>query len=243
MARDGGIEFADFVIAQIQHVEHGTLREKHEAGEHLALLRRELELAQRPLGGDRLLAAQQQRLLVLERRLFFSLEVFLQALEPALDLLEVGEHQFEVQRDGVAQRVDAAGRVRHGGIVEDAQHVRQRVHFAQRREDGGIARAALGHAADVHVVDGGVGHLARLVERGELIDARLGNACDADVRGRARGFFVEVRARENSKQSGLADLRKSDDSSLHGPRMVAQRGAAARRGRSRGAKFRARACG
>ena len=37
---DGRIEFAHFVVTQIEHVEHGALREKLEAGENLAALRR-----------------------------------------------------------------------------------------------------------------------------------------------------------------------------------------------------------
>ena len=122
------------------------------------------------------LAAQQQCLLAFEHRVFFLLQVFFDPLEPALDLVEIGEHQLEIQRDGVAQRIDAAGRMRHGRIVEHAQHVCQRVHFAQRRQHRGIPRAALGHATDVDVLHGGIGHFARLVERGELIDARFGDA-------------------------------------------------------------------
>ena len=109
-----------------------------------------------------------------------------------VDLIEVGEHQFEVQHLGVAQRIDRTRGVRHGGIVENAQHVRQRIHFAQRRKHGGILRAVLHHAADVNVLDGRVGNLFRIVKLGQLFEARLRHARHANVRGRARRFLVQL---------------------------------------------------
>ena len=51
-----------------------------------------------------------------------------------------------------------------GRIVEHAQHVSQCIDFAQRREHGGIFCAIFYHAADVHVLDRGVGDLFRIVQ-------------------------------------------------------------------------------
>ena len=92
-------------------------------------------------GFDGRLATQQQGLFAFEHRFLLFLEVFFHALERRSIWSRSESISSRSRRDGVAQRIDAAGRMRHGGIVEDAQHVRQGVHFAQRREDGGIARA------------------------------------------------------------------------------------------------------
>ncbi len=165
------------------------------------------------------------RLLLLDGGVFFALEVFLHALQAALDLFEVGEHQLQIERLRVAQRIDAARRMRHGGIVEDAQHVGQRVHFAQRRQRG-IARSLFfrgaGDAAHVHVFHRGVGDLFRLIKRGQLIDARLRHARHAHVRGASRRFFVQMSPRQNAEESCFADLRQPHDSRLHKPQIVAQ---------------------
>ncbi len=226
MPLDGGVQLVHFVVAQIKHVEHRPQRKKHEAGEDLALLGRELELAQRMFAFDRRAAAHERRLLVLAGGVFLALEVFLQPLQAALDLFEIGEHQLEIERLRISQGIDAARGVRHGGIVEDAQHVRERVHLAQRRQHRGIARrfsfCGAHDAPDVDVLDGGIGHLFRLIERGQLIDARLRHARHAHMRGAARRLFVQMSPRENAEESCFAGLRQTHDSRLHEPQIVAQ---------------------
>ena len=123
-------------------------------------------LAQRFLRFDGRLAAIQQDQLLLENRLLLFLQIFFHALDAPRDLIEVGEHQFEIEHLGVAQRIDRARGVSHGGIVENAQHVRQRVHFPQRRKHGGILRAVLHHPADVNVFDRRIRNFFRIVKLG-----------------------------------------------------------------------------
>ncbi len=82
--------------------------------------------------------------LELGRAHFF--QVFDQAFEALLDLAEVVDHQVELDVAGVARGIDGA-HVRHGRIVEGAQHVHQRVHVAQRGGVGGVLQASCPMAA------------------------------------------------------------------------------------------------
>ncbi len=222
VALDGRVELGDFAVAKIQDVQHGPLREKFVAVDRLPFIRIEFQFAQRLLRFDGRLAAVQQDQFLLENRLLLFLQIFFHALDAPRDLIEVGEHQFQIEHFGVAQRIDRTRRMRHGGIVEDAQHVSERVHFAQRRKHGGILRAVFHHAADVDIFDRGVGNLFRIVKLGQLFEARFRHARHADVRGRARRLLVQLRACQNFEQSCLADLRKPDDPCLHRFGIVAQ---------------------
>src|SRR6267154_3296183 len=105
--------------------------------------------------------------------------------------------------------------MRHCRIVKYTQHVRQRVHLAQRSEHGGILRAVLDHAADIDVFNRGVRDFFWSVELGQLFEAWLRYASHPDMCRRARGLLVQFRARQNFEQSCLSDLRKPDDPSLH----------------------------
>ena len=78
-------------------------------------------------------------------------------------LIEVGKHQFQIEHLGVTQRVDRASRMGHRWIVENAQDMRQRIYFTQRRKHAGIFRAVFHHPAEVDIFDGSVGDLFRVV--------------------------------------------------------------------------------
>ena len=164
------------------------------------------------------LAALEDVAFVLERGVFLFLEVLVEAFEAAGDLIEVAEYQFEFEIGGVAERVDTAGGVGNGRIVENAQDVGDGVHFAERSKQGGVARAVFLRplqAADVHVLHCRVGDFSRLVKSGELVEARLGNFGDADVSGRGGGLGVEMGFREDAEEGGFADLWQADDAGLH----------------------------
>ena len=221
MALDGRIEFSDFAVPEIQNIQHRPLRQKFEARDQLALIGIEFEFTQRLLGFNRDPATVQQSQLLFENRLFFLLQIFFDALDAACDLIEIGEHEFEVEHLGIPQRIDRPRRVGYRRIVKDAQHVGQRIHFAQWRQHGGIFRAVLDHAADVDVFDRGIGDLFRIVQLGELFEPRLRHSRDSDVRGRTRRLLVQLCARQNFEERGLADLRKPDDPRLHRLQIVA----------------------
>ena len=115
--------------------------------------------------------------------------------------------------------------VRDGGIVEGADHVRDGVHLADVGDDG-VAQAGAGlglglrgvrrHGGNVHVLHRGVHQLARVVERGEAVEAVVGDLGDADVRFARIGVRGrELRLGQDLEQRRLAYLRQADDSGLH----------------------------
>src|SRR5262249_14925022 len=94
VALHGGIELASFVIAEIEDIEHGALREKKESADGAALLGSELEFAQRLFGFEMRLAFFEDgffELLLLVLLLFQFLFEFFKALR---DLLVVGEDEL-----------------------------------------------------------------------------------------------------------------------------------------------------
>jgi hypothetical protein len=82
-----------------------------------------------------------------------------QALRPLLQAVEVGEHQLRLDRLGVADRVDAALDMGDVAILEAAQHMDDRVHLADVRQELVAQALALGGAAhqpgDVHEFEAG----------------------------------------------------------------------------------------
>ena len=95
---------------------------------------------------------------------------------------EVGQDELELEHRRVAQGVDRAVRVGNGVRLERSHHVDERVHAAQRRQVHEGRALALGDARDVDVLDGGERPLLRLVDLGEPLDPRVGDAGDADPR-------------------------------------------------------------
>jgi hypothetical protein len=81
-------------------------------------------------------------------------------------LFEIGEHELEIQRLGVPQRIDAARGVPHRGIIENAQDMRERIDLTQRSEDRRISCAIPDDAPNVHVLHCGICDFSGLVERG-----------------------------------------------------------------------------
>src|SRR5207302_16052 len=69
------------------------------------------------------------------------------------------------------------------------------------------ACAVANDSSHINVLHGGIGDLARLVKRGELIDARLRHSRHANVGGTASRLFLQVRPRQNAEKSCFADLR------------------------------------
>jgi hypothetical protein len=203
------------LVAQIQDIEHGTLGEELETAGELGLFGLEVEFAKGLFGFEGQAATVEDGALVLEAGVFLLLEVLVDALDAANDLVVIGQEQFEIEVGGVAQRVNRAGRVRHGGIFEDAEDMGERVHIAKRSEDGGVAGRDFMKAADVHVLNYSVGDLLGVEERSELVETRLGDFGDADVSGGGGGLGVEMGFGEDAEEGGLADEREADDAGLH----------------------------
>ena len=148
-----------------------------------------------------------------EDRIFLFLEVFVEPFEPPGDLIVVRENQFQLEVGGVAQRVNAAGGVRDGRIVEHADDVGDGVDFAKRCER--VAVAVFLHASHVDVLHGGVGDFFWVVELGQLDEPRLGNFGYAHVRALRAGLAFDAGFGEDAEERGFSDLRQSDNSCLH----------------------------
>ena len=102
-------------------------------------------------------------------------------------------------------------------IVEGPHHMGERVDLAQVADVGGFFQRLLPDGADVDVLDGGVSEFLRIVERGQAIEAVVGNLGDADV-GLARvreSVLGEVRLGQNVEQRCLAYLGQADDAGFH----------------------------
>ena len=166
----------------------------------------------------------------------------LEPLEPAFGHREVGEDELEVELLEVAGRVDAAGRMRVGRILERADDVEQRVGVAQAREVVGRQLlgpdAALGRGrrrGQVDVRDVGLDDLLGLEDLGQPVEARVGDLDDADVeRDPAVAAGLGVAAGQGVEDGGLATPGKPDDGDLHRPIVAA--GALRRAGGGAGAQ-------
>ena len=143
----------------------------------------------------------------------------------AVDHFEVCHDELQVDGLNVAQGVDGDVRACVGHdvhdvfIVEAAHNVHDGVSAADVLEEL-VAEArtlacALDKTRDIDKFDDGGGLLLGVVHLGELIEALVGNGHHADVRlDGAEGVVGAFRARvgDRVEESGLADIRQSDDS-------------------------------
>ena len=79
------------------------------------------------------------------------------------------------------KRIDGAD-VRNGIVFKRPENVDERVHLAQMADVGGLFQRVLADGADVHILDRGVRQLLRMVERGQFVEALVGDLRDPDVR-------------------------------------------------------------
>ena len=100
----------------------------------------------------------------------------LQAIMPLLKGGEIGQDQLGVDHLDVADRVDGAADVMDIGILETADHLHDRVYFADVAEElvaEAFARArALYQAGDVHELDRGWDDFLRMGELRERFEPR-----------------------------------------------------------------------
>ena len=71
--------------------------------------------------------------------------------------------------------------MRDGVVFECAKNVNEGVHLAQMSDVGGLFERVLADGADVDVFDRSVGELFRMIERGQFVEAFVGNLGDSDV--------------------------------------------------------------
>ncbi len=184
-----------------------------EAAQRLAFGQVRLDTFQHGLGGDGFLVA--------------ALGDTGQTLDAALDAVEIGQGQLDVDGLDVGGRVDVVGDVDDVVILEATHHVRDGVGLTDVGQELVAQTFALGSASDqtrdVDEFHGGRNHLLRLDDLGQRIQARVRHRHDTGVRlDGAEGEVLGVNARLGQciEESGLADVRQADDAAIetHGAR-------------------------
>ena len=109
----------------------------------------------------------------------------LDPLPPAIQGLHIGEHQFGLDRLDILQWIDAASHMHHVGVLEAANHVHQRIHLANLRQE--LVPQSLAFARPFHQA-GNVSdfqrtwrHLFRAEDFNQLAEARVRHRRDPDV--------------------------------------------------------------
>ena len=145
----GGLR--DVVLADVEHQQERLQREERVARDRLALFGRELELADRLLGFERVLEPLEQRQLDLRGRVLRDL------LHARLDDLEVGEDRLGREAGDLAERIGRLAR----RVRERAHHLAERVERAHRVQHAAVEPFAV-TAREIGERDLGVGLLLRL---------------------------------------------------------------------------------
>ena len=134
--------FAQFGgLADVEDVENRLLAQEHEPAKAFLVFRRHFHFAQWLFRSQVRVGALEQLEFFFEFRRLHLLEIFFEALEPLFDLAKIADHQVELDVLDVAQRIDLA-HVRNRGIVEDPDHVGERIHLPQMADVGGFLQAS-----------------------------------------------------------------------------------------------------
>jgi hypothetical protein len=95
--------------------------------------------------------------------------------------------------------------------------VGERIHLAQVADVGRFLERVLANGADVDVFHRGVGQLLGVVERGQPVEAVVGNLGDADVRLARIGMGLgrKMRLGQDAEQRCLAYLGQANNAGFH----------------------------
>ena len=147
---------------------------------------------------------------------------FSSAGKAAFQAVEIGQHQFGLDRLDIGDRRDLA--VDMGDVVVDeaAHDMGDRVAFADRGEELVAESFALGspahEAGDIDEGEAGRNDLLRAGDRGERLQPRVGYGDIADVRlDRAEGIIGRLRRRglrQGIEEGRFADVRQTDDAAF-----------------------------
>ena len=208
-------------LAHVAHVEHGLCRQqKQVAGAVLLVLRVE--------GHDTRILALIEHFLVRfqHRRLDFRVLVacrsrFFRLCKATFDGFKVFQLQFGVDDFLVANRVNRTIDVRDVVVLETAQHVDNRVGFADVSEEFVAQSLALRRTFhETRNIDDFAGRRhdsPRMHQLRQLRQSLVGHGDDADIRlNRAKRKIRRLRlcARQAVEQRGLADIRQAHDTTF-----------------------------
>ncbi len=208
-----------FALVDVAHVEHRL------GGEQLGALERPFFLGILRPGQPRRLRCPQQIERLAEHRgfdlrfLVALLRLLDQIRHAPLEAVEIGEHQLGFDGVGIGGRVDPPFDMGDVAAFEAAQHVDDRIDFADVREELVAEPFALACAAneagDVDELDLRFDLLRRLRDFLDLVEARVGHRDAADVRlDRAEGIVRRLRRGgfgECIEKGRFADVRQADD--------------------------------
>ena len=177
---DQRVGIGDLVLAEVDDREHRLGREEEEGPERVALVRGQLRPVYRRSRLQRLDRGLERGRLPRQR--LVGLGRLPPAIELALCAREIGEHELELERVEVVERVGAAGNL---GVLEGTQHEHDGIDLADAGQEpvaqpltGGRARDEPG---DVDQLDIGVHDLARLAHPGEGVEPVVGHVRHPDV--------------------------------------------------------------
>ena len=147
----------------------------------------------------------------------------LQLGQAVFQMLDVGEHQFDLDCLHVGDRIDLARHMDHIGILEAADNLENRVDLADMRQElvaEALALAGTLHdAGDVDQLQSGGNHLLRWDVFRDQREAAVGHAHHTLVGlDRAEGVVRALRGLRHGQrveERALADVGESDDACFH----------------------------
>ena len=171
-------------FAHVGRKDDRLVRQQADGGEELLFLLGAFHAAGRLPGVERRVHALEE--IDLELVLLVGLDHLLRLVDAAVEHLDVGEDQLEVDRLDVARRVDRAFDVDDVVVLKAAYDVHDGVDLADVREElvaEALAfRGALHEAGDIDELDRRGREFFRLIHFGELVEALVRHRDDADVR-------------------------------------------------------------
>ncbi len=162
------------------------------------------------------LGAFQQVVLALQLRRLHLLQVFLDTLEPLFHLSEIVNDEVEINVLDIAQWIDGTN-MSDGVVFKGAHHVGQSVHIAQVRGEGGFVQRLLAQRRHVGKLDTGVHQFLGVVERGQAIQAIVGDLGYPQMRlAWIAATLRYLLLSQHHEQRRFAHLGQANDSGFHG---------------------------
>ena len=157
-----------------------------------------------------------------EQQLLVCLCRLARTLQTAFQMLDVRKNELEIDGLDVARRIDRTLDVNDVLVVEAADNVYDCVDLADMGQELVAQTLALACAADqtgdVYELYDSRGGFLRVIQIGQRLKALIRYRYHADVRVDSAERIVcalRARLRDRIEQSGLADVRETDDAEFH----------------------------
>ena len=147
---------------------------------------------------------------------FSLLQVLFNTLQAFFHLAEIVDDQVEINVLDVAQRINRPN-VGDGVVLEGTNDVSKRVNVTQVGRECGFVQRLLAERRHIGVFDAGVDQFLRVVQRGQPVEAVVGDFGDAEM-GLARIAVRALRHRllgQHDKERSLAHLWQAYDAGFH----------------------------